>query len=117
MALGKITKTVVDQMQPGEWLWDADHREVVEGFGARRQRDGVFYYLRYRLHGRQHINSIGRHGSPYTPETARIEAKRRLGLGPCRQSRPEHRARSALLLSYSKTVRLLYGPPAVRQGR
>jgi integrase len=79
MALGKITKTVVEMMQPGDWLWDADHREVVKGFGARRQRDGVFYYLRYRLNGRQSIRSIGRHGSPYTPDTARVEAKRLLG--------------------------------------
>jgi integrase len=79
MALGKITKTGVEQMQPGDWLWDAGHREVVKGFGARRQRDGVFYYLRYRLNGRQSIKSIGRHGSPYTPDTARTEAKRLLG--------------------------------------
>jgi len=80
VALGKITKTIVEKLPPGEWLWDADHREVVKGFGARRQVDGVFYYLRYRLQGRQRIKSIGRHGSPYTPDTARNEAKRMLGL-------------------------------------
>jgi integrase len=79
MALGKITKTTVERLQPGEWLWDADHREVVKGFGARRQTDGIFYYLRFRLAGRQHIKSIGRHGSPYTPDTARTKAKEKLG--------------------------------------
>jgi integrase len=79
MALGKITKTTVERLQPGEWLWDADHREVVKGFGARRQTDGIFYYLRFRLAGRQHIKSIGRHGSPYTPDTARSKAKEKLG--------------------------------------
>jgi integrase len=79
MALGKITKTVVEKLQPGEWLWDADHREVVKGFGARRQVRGVFYYLRYRLEGEQRMMSIGRHGSPFTPDTARNEAKRLLG--------------------------------------
>jgi integrase len=79
MALGKITKTTVEQLQPGEWLWDADHREVVKGFGARRQTDGIFYYLRFRLAGRQHIKSLGRHGSPYTPDTARTKAKEKLG--------------------------------------
>ena len=79
MALGKITKTVVEKLQPGEWLWDADHREVVKGFGARRQVQGVFYYLRYRLEGDQRMMSIGRHGSPFTPDTARNEAKRLLG--------------------------------------
>jgi Arm DNA-binding domain len=79
MALGKITKTVVEKLQPGVWLWDADHREVVKGFGARRQVRGVFYYLRYRLEGEQRMMSIGRHGSPFTPDTARNEAKRLLG--------------------------------------
>ena len=79
MALGKITKTTVERLQPGEWLWDADHREVVKGFGARRQTDGIFYYLRFRLAGRQRIKSIGRHGSPYTPDTARTKAKEKLG--------------------------------------
>ena len=81
MALGKITKNVVEKLQPGEWLWDADHREVVKGFGARRQVQGVFYYLRYRNEeGNQRMGSIGRHGSPFTPDTARNEAKRLLGL-------------------------------------
>jgi hypothetical protein len=56
------------------------HREAVKGFGARRQTDGVFYYLRYRAGGRQRMQSIGRHGSPWTPDTARTEAKKLLGL-------------------------------------
>jgi integrase len=80
MALSKITKSVVESMQPGELLWDADHREVVKGFGARRQRRDVFYVLRYRLNGAERLISIGRHGSPWTPDTARAEAKRKLGL-------------------------------------
>jgi integrase len=74
--LGKITKTAVERLQPGDdWLWDS----VVKGFGARRQIDGVFYYLRYRFNGSQRIKSIGRHGSPYTPDTARTKAKEKLG--------------------------------------
>ena len=76
----RFSKAIVEKLPPGHWLWDADHREVVKGFGARRQVDGVFYYLRYRLHGRQRIKSIGRHGSPFTPDTARTEAKCMLGL-------------------------------------
>ncbi|MGB9019372.1 MAG: integrase arm-type DNA-binding domain-containing protein, partial [Pseudolabrys sp.] len=76
--LGKITKTAVDGLAPGQWLWDHDHREVVKGFGARRQVDGVFYYLRFRLNGRQIIKSLGRHGH-LTPDTARIKAKQKLG--------------------------------------
>jgi Arm DNA-binding domain len=75
--LGKITKTSVEKLPPGgEWLWDS----VVKGFGVRRQTDGVFYYLRYRLNGRQHIKSLGRHGSPLTPDIARTTAKAKLGI-------------------------------------
>ena len=75
MPTGKIVKTVVERLPPNEWLWDTG----VKGFGARRQNDGVFYYLRYRLGGRQHMKSIGRHGSPWTPDTARREAQQALG--------------------------------------
>jgi integrase len=74
--LGKITKTVVDRLEPGgKWLWDT----AVKGFGARRQVNGVFYSLRYRLNGHQYVRSIGQHGSPWTPDTARTKAKEGLG--------------------------------------
>lgn len=76
MALGKITKTAVEGLEPGgKWLWDTE----VKGFGARRQVDGVFYYLRYRQAGRQCVKSLGRHGSGLTAETARSKAKQKLG--------------------------------------
>ena len=80
MGIGKITKSVVERLAPGELLWDAGHREVVKGFGARRQRRDIFYLVRYRWAGDQRFDSIGRHGSPWTPEGARKEAKRILGL-------------------------------------
>ena len=51
------------------------------GFGARRQKsDAVAYVLFYRTReGRQRWFTIGRHGAPWTPETAREEARRLLG--------------------------------------
>jgi integrase len=73
MATGKITIASLRDLQG--WLWD----DRVNGFGARRQTNGVFYYLRYRYNGSQIMKSIGRHGSPWTPDTARNEAKRLLG--------------------------------------
>ncbi|HXX52021.1 MAG TPA: site-specific integrase [Xanthobacteraceae bacterium] len=74
--LGKITKTSVEKLAPGgEWLWDTQ----CVGFGARRQTDGVFYYIRYRFNGRQHVKSLGRHG-PLTPDIARTTAKAKLGI-------------------------------------
>jgi len=74
MATGNITKSAVDRLAGG-WLWDSR----VIGFGARRQVDGVYYYIRYRHGGRQRMISLGRHGSPWTPDTARNEARRLLG--------------------------------------
>jgi integrase len=73
----KITKSAVDRMQPMTVLWDTD----VKGFGCRRHgTDGRHYLLRYRFAGRQTFRKIGRHGSPWTPDTARTEALRLLGL-------------------------------------
>jgi integrase len=68
----------VRALGPGEIVWDA----TVPGFGARRQTgSAVSYFLKYRnLDGRQRWRSIGRHGAPWTPETARAEAKRLLGV-------------------------------------
>jgi integrase len=75
MALGKVTKRIVERLDRGALLWDTE----VKGFGARRQRGDVFYLLRYRINNKQRIMSIGRHGSPWTPDTARTEARRLLG--------------------------------------
>jgi integrase len=67
----------VRALKPGQTVWDA----AVAGFGARRQQSpAVSYVLIYRtLEGRQRWHTIGRHGAPWTPETARGEAKRLLG--------------------------------------
>lgn len=66
----------VRSLGPGETIWDAR----VSGFGARRQKGpGVSYILFYRTKdGRQRWATIGRHGSPWTPDTARDEARRLL---------------------------------------
>jgi integrase len=60
----------------------AEHSDVwdtaVAGFGARRQQgDAVAYVVLYRTaEGRQRRYTIGRHGAPWTPDTARDEARR-----------------------------------------
>ena len=83
---GKITKRAVDALRSA-----ADGRELVlwdtelAGFGVRVQRgDAKSYILRYRA-GRGRTAplrklTIGRHGSPWTPDQARTEAKRLSGL-------------------------------------
>src|SRR6516164_10709447 len=75
MAVAKITVRTVEQLEPGSRVYDT----VVQGFGVRRQKDGAYYYLRFRRNGVQSMKSIGRHGSPWTPDAARSEAKRLLG--------------------------------------
>ncbi|HEX9324179.1 MAG TPA: site-specific integrase [Xanthobacteraceae bacterium] len=73
----KIGLREVRALKLGQTIWDA----AVAGFGARRQRSQtVSYVLIYRTQeGRQRWHTIGRHGSPWTPETARAEALRLLG--------------------------------------
>jgi hypothetical protein len=56
----------------GREMWDA----AVPGFGIRRQRsEAIAYVLLYRTKGgrlRRYI--IGRHGAPWTPDSARERA-------------------------------------------
>jgi integrase len=82
---GKITKRSVDALKLAGGaeavLWDTE----LKGFGVRVQRGGgKSYVLHYRAGtGRSaplRKLTIGRHGSPWTPETARREAKTLLGL-------------------------------------
>ncbi|MFZ2110033.1 MAG: tyrosine-type recombinase/integrase [Roseiarcus sp.] len=67
----------VRKLAPGQIVWDS----AVPAFGARRQKgEAVNYVLFYRTsEGRQRWVTIGRHGAPWTPDTAREEAKRLLG--------------------------------------
>src|SRR4051812_20770663 len=72
----KITKATVDALAPGELAWDPG----VKGFGVRCQRRDRVYIVKYRAGGRQRWFTIGKHGSPWTADLARREAKRILGL-------------------------------------
>jgi len=80
---GKITKRAVDSLAASGGaeavLWDAE----VKGFGIRARGSGSkSYILHYRLGTGRGAPlrklTIGKHGSPWTPETARAEAKRLL---------------------------------------
>ena len=73
----------VRALGPDQIVWDAG-KGAVAGFGARRRSgNAVSYVLKYRAgggrRGRQRWYVIGRHGSPWTPDEARKEAKRILG--------------------------------------
>jgi integrase len=83
---GRITKRSVDALKAVEnsaetVLWDSE----LKGFGVRVQRgDAKSYVLHYRVGTGRGAPlrklTIGRHGSPWTAELARAEAKRLLGL-------------------------------------
>jgi integrase len=72
----RITKRTVDAAQPDttgadRFLWDAE----VKGFGLRVKPSGVkSYVLKYRIGSRTRRLTIGKHGSPWTPEQARRRA-------------------------------------------
>ena len=75
----KLTKRTVDAAKPGgrdALIWDTE----VRGFGLKVTPMGrKIYVLQYRKGGPARRYTIGPHGSPWTPETARQEAKRARG--------------------------------------
>jgi len=73
--MAKITKRTVDALKPGELIWDSE----IKGFGVRCQKKAKSYVLKFRHGGRQRWVTIGKHGSPWTPERARQETLRLLG--------------------------------------
>jgi hypothetical protein len=77
MGRPRISLREVRALQPNQIIWDS----AVAGYGARRQTsDVISYFLKYRtLDGRQRWLTIGRHGSPWAPDTARDRAKELLG--------------------------------------
>lgn len=70
---GKLTKRRVDATKAGETIWDGE----IRGLGLRVFASGVrSYVFKYRRGGVQRWHTIGLHGSPWTPDTARKEALR-----------------------------------------
>jgi integrase len=103
---GKITKRAVDALAPKNGaeavLWDAE----IKGFGVRaRTGGGKSYILHYRVGAGRSAPlrklTIGKHGSPWTPNIARTEAKRLLGLVASGQDPAQLRAeeRKALTMA------------------
>lgn len=70
-----ITKEKVERLPAGSMLWDED----LHGFGVRRQRGKPVYFVKLRIDGKQRWLTIGKHGSPWTAQTARKEAHRLIG--------------------------------------
>lgn len=79
----KITKTEVDRAErgPADYIvWDT----LLKGFGLKVSKGGTKSYVaQYRTAGGRSGTTkrvtIGKHGSPWTPDTSRDEARRILG--------------------------------------
>ena len=71
----RITKNIVDGMQPGDIIRDTD----ITGFGVRRQRGAPVYFLQKRVNRRTRWIALGTHGQGCTVETARKVAFTKLG--------------------------------------
>src|SRR5437867_1216386 len=75
----KITKRAVDALKAGSqdaFMWDAE----LPGFGCKITPTGSrVYVLQYSKGGRKRRVTIGRHGAPWTPDSARNEAMRLKG--------------------------------------
>jgi integrase len=107
MATGKITKRTLDALQAGSvegFMWDQD----LKGFGLKITSGGaISYVIQYRMGGREAKTrryTIGGHGSPWTPSTAREEAGRLLrlvaqGIDPVESDK--QRRREAVDLAFS----------------
>ncbi|MEM7621128.1 MAG: tyrosine-type recombinase/integrase [Pseudomonadota bacterium] len=70
----KITLAAVQQLQIGQTIRDIE----IKGFGIRKRGQNASYFLQTRINGRLRWITIGLHGSPWNPSTARKEALRLL---------------------------------------
>jgi len=75
----ELTKSNIDALKAAAYRYTAWDTEM-SGFGLRVTPNGRrVYVLKYRVNGQQRWYTIGRHGSPWTPKQARLEAQRLLG--------------------------------------
>jgi integrase len=110
MPTAHISKHLVGSIRSGPrdvFIWD----DELKGFGLRTTPNGSqSYVLQYRMGGREARSrryTIGRHGSPWTPTTARKEAERllimvRQGVDPAQEA--HERRRQAVDLAFDSYV-------------
>jgi len=89
----KVTKTAVENLKENEIIRDTE----IKGFGARRRKGAPSYFLQTRINRRLRWITIGKHGMPWTPITARKEALQLLteiagGVDPVHKKRKSRKA-------------------------
>ncbi len=103
----KLTKSAIDALVSGpkrEHYWDTK----VIGFGLRASGAERIYVLKYRLGSRQRWFRIGRHGSPWTPDSARAEALRLLGEVAAGRDPAEARADGRTAMTFAELLNLYF---------
>ena len=76
-----VSVSLINALQPGDII----HDTKLAGFGARRQKNAISYFVKLRHKGKQLWITIGRHGqatpegSVWTPDTARRQAIKIMG--------------------------------------
>lgn len=71
----RITLKALENVKEGDFVWDTELR----GFAVRGRGTGLYYVLKTRVNGQQRWFTIGKHGSPWTPYTARKKVLTLLG--------------------------------------
>lgn len=71
----RITLKALESVRDGDFVWDSELR----GFAVRGRATGLYYVLKTRVKGQQRWFTIGKHGSPWTPDTARKKVLTLLG--------------------------------------
>jgi Arm DNA-binding domain len=105
----RLTKTQIEQTQPGGFVWDAE----VRGFGVRVTSSGVKSFIfQYRtLQGDQGKVTVGRYPSMTVEEARKIAREHRVAVdkgGHPSRDRKEARA-AATLDDYAKIYCDVYG--------
>jgi integrase len=74
----RITNSVIEALRPGDTVFD-DGSGSTPGFGVRRQRAAVTFFLKYRVGtgrtARQRWKTLGTFGKPWTLDAARKMAR------------------------------------------
>lgn len=76
-----VTLSYINAIQPGDII----HDTKLAGFGARRQKNAISYFVKLRVGGQQKWITIGQHGRPdddggtWTPDSARRRALKIMG--------------------------------------
>lgn len=117
---GRIGLREVRALKPNSIVWDGE----CKGFAARRQGGiPISYVVKYRnKDGRQRWLTIGKHGSPWTPEMAREEARRLLvevlnGADPATEKQEKRKAATVAELCASYLADAEAGRILVRGGK